>query len=684
MSFLDVGGGGGDSGGGGKGGGAGDGGGGGGSAANPLGDSPDLTGLGGPGGGGGGLPSFDMGMGGQQNITTPSPSDPSNDPNVGAPQSQNPTPGQSPTSIGGTQSGGGSPLEQLLKGVRAQASPLEAAAVQGQGYGGGQAGTSTGLQETIPPGTATELQQQQAGGAQRFAPGRPDLSTEPTFAQQPDVHQQQTAGQAQRFAPSGARPDIEAQQIAAGQAARYPSAGAQETAQRIAEGQQAGTAGQAQRYPPEGPPPAAQPPRDPNVPAAEAPKTGDTSTAATTAAPPASTGPVSSRGQGPAAQGANPMQIIGDLLRGVLTGDFSGLSRDLQGLARQPGAQPGPGGYGPPSTGGQPPATAPATAPAAPPAVGSQAMNSRPGAPDGPSPATDDAQGQRRQEWYQTHDRATPFPEDQFPEQQGPTKEGGVLPDYTGRPQTGAGNYATPEQAQRAAAAANDRNTAVQQTKQIAAMPRNTHANNFNQPLSSSLAQDRARYKQLIAANPQLHEKILRILYNEQSTNPQGTQAIAESMLNRASVRGHSLEQVSRWTSARGRRGAEPGGYYDIGGGYGGYPASARPVLEQSLQNALNGSNISNYATDNSSSGLAVRDQLPQYKRMFQYQSNYTGETFFSPARMAEPVFTRNWNSWSQRMIQGDRGGAPPAAQAPPPPPRPDRSSGLDLLQMTG
>jgi hypothetical protein len=432
MSFLDSGG------GGGKGGSpdvSGGGGGGGGGFDPSMGMGPDMTGLGGPGGdmAFGGPPGFGFPGGG--NVTTPPAGDPTTDPNVGAPQSQAPPPGQSPTSIGGTQSGSQSPLEQLLsqtKGLRAQASPLEAAAAQGQGYGGGEPGTSTGLQETIPAGTATELQQQQAGGAERFAPA----GAQQQFTQQ----QQQAAGQAQRFAPAGARPDTAAQQVAAGGAQRFPPAGARPDT----EAQQT-AAGQAQRYPPEGPPPAAQPP-DEKIPPVEKPKTGDTSTAATTAAPPASTGPVSSRGQGPAAQGANPLQIIGDLLRGILTGDFSGLGQDLQGLSGQPGAQPGPGGYGPPGPTGTPRTGGPtSTGVAQPPAVGSQEMNSLPGAPEGPEPAADDAQGQRRKEWYQSHDRATPFPEDQFPEQQGPTGgkgsatpgQYGVLPGYGGQPQEG-------------------------------------------------------------------------------------------------------------------------------------------------------------------------------------------------------------------------------------------------------
>jgi len=187
------------------------------------------------------------------------------------------------------------------------------------------------------------------------------------------------------------------------------------------------------------------------------------------------------------------------------------------------------------------------------------------------------------------------------------------------------------------------------QTQQIAAQPASTHANNFNQPYSRALQQDRARYKQIIDSNPELKQKILRIMYNEQGAHPQGTQAVAESMFNRASVRGNTLEEVSRWHIA------ERNGYYQRGGGYytpGAY-ARYRPMLERSLNNALNGSNIANYATDNSSGSLA-RNEMRTGK--FRFQSGYTGETFSSP-QYAERGNWGRWQDWSRRMIQNDRQG---------------------------
>jgi hypothetical protein len=491
------------------------------------------------------------------------------------------------------------------------------------------------------------------------------------------VHQQQTAGQAQRFAPAGSRPDTEAQQVAAGQAARYPSAGAQETDQQIAEARQAGTAGQAQRYPPEGAPPAAQPPRDPNVPPPEAPKTGDTSTAATTAAPPASTGPVSSRGQGPAAQGANPLKIIGDLLQGVLTGNFGPLSQDLQGLARQPGAQPGPGGYGPPSTGGQPPATAPATAPATPPAVGSQAMNSRPGAPDGPSPAANDAQGQRRQEWYQTHDRASPFPEDQFPEQQGPTKEGGVLPDYAGQPQTGAGG------------------PAVGNPNQALVSPQATSSTRMigtgnTQPtagFSNTLREGRAPNAREL--NPQTRGALKTMMMSENGKDPIGPMEAMANRMNffRDNTRG---ARSPRGTDRRTIMGELQSGFY---GPYNrrGRTAEWRNAeaawrnnprlsaqLDQVIDTVFSGSNQLGGATDQ---GLPTDPNGGLRSGRVQRR---TSEIYTDG-----PWNARGWRQQIQARVRQEGGAAAQAPQPTPPPPPRARTSGLDLLQgqdfsMTG
>src|SRR6516165_7382264 len=68
---------------------------------------------------------------------------------------------------------------------------------------------------------------------------------------------------------------------------------------------------------------------------------------------------------------------------------------------------------------------------------------------------------------------------------------------------------------------------------------------------------DRSKFKAELASNPALRTKILRIAANEQGSHPKGVQAILESMMNRAEVRGTTLEKQAKWTGE--------GGYYAQG-----------------------------------------------------------------------------------------------------------------------
>jgi uncharacterized protein YneF (UPF0154 family) len=153
--------------------------------------------------------------------------------------------------------------------------------------------------------------------------------------------------------------------------------------------------------------------------------------------------------------------------------------------------------------------------------------------------------------------------------------------------------------------------------------------------------------------NPALREKVIRIAYNEQGSNPEGTQAVIESMMNRAQVRGTTLEQQARWHESE-------GGYYAQGNMGSGMNAASRAVIEQGLGAALNNSNISNYATDNSSGDLARRERATG---AFVYQKDYTGETFFSPGT-AEPGQVKRYQAWRSRVAQAAQGRISPAATA--------------------
>jgi hypothetical protein len=175
---------------------------------------------------------------------------------------------------------------------------------------------------------------------------------------------------------------------------------------------------------------------------------------------------------------------------------------------------------------------------------------------------------------------------------------------------------------------------------------------------TGNLVQDRAPYRQYLQANPQTYEKMLRLMYNEQGTNPQGLVGIAETMLNRASARRTPLEQQLRW------HGMERGGYYqpgNMGRDRYGRDVLRNPAIRARLVNALNtalaGSNITNGATDNSSGSLARREQA---SGAFRFTSTYGGESFFTPGT-AEPGLARRYDQWRQNVA---RAAAAPTLEA--------------------
>jgi hypothetical protein len=144
---------------------------------------------------------------------------------------------------------------------------------------------------------------------------------------------------------------------------------------------------------------------------------------------------------------------------------------------------------------------------------------------------------------------------------------------------------------------------------------------------------DRSHHRAYLAAHPELREKILSIMKSEQGLNRLGTQSVAEETFNRADVRNHPLERVARWTS-------EPGGYYADPGYRRGRVTNPteRAILEESLEKALSGSNVSNWATDNSSGSLAAREKRGGE---FTLRSEYTGESFFT--RNSENARHKAW-----------------------------------------
>jgi hypothetical protein len=85
-------------------------------------------------------------------------------------------------------------------------------------------------------------------------------------------------------------------------------------------------------------------------------------------------------------------------------------------------------------------------------------------------------------------------------------------------------------------------------------------------------------------------------------------------------VRSTSLAAQAKWY------GREAGGYYA------GKPSNLSPhereMSEANLKAVLAGSNITDYATDNSSGGLAAREKA---SGKFIHHKDFHGESFFSP-----------------------------------------------------
>jgi hypothetical protein len=682
--------------------------------------APDLSG-GFPGGGG--FPGDTGGFPGGDPSQMGSGYDPSTVTNVTAPQAQAPTPGTDATSIGGTQSQGAtpSPQQQQQQQPQPQQQPQQSQLQQVlqqlsklTQQGGGGAKSPPGPSNLSP--TLAELSQttQTALQPQQGAPG--GGTPDPNDILAGSQHEGGT-GLGSPEAPGGGlgpygsaaeEPGLPATHEAAPD---YVGGGLGEQGRQYnpqlpgtGEAIEAGVAPDGGGRRPSGEAGGTEPPTDPATGGPAGGLAGPTGPGATpapqagvplptprpaeagpgTTTPAGTTAPATPSG-GTTPQGFNPIQFMGHIIQAMF-GNLQPLLQDLAGQAGA-GARPWEGKPMAPASWGKPPQGPGDPRWMNPPNQQQPRQAQQPQQPQQPQqrqPQTEEQQKQQREQDvgkpgnYVIDDDGNRVPV-KTDAQGKPVfdSQGKPVPPDAQTPQPLPPGQARPpgdvpggaNASEQARLAVNNKQAAQAQTRMIAAQPRSSHASNFGQPLNQNLAQDRAGYARQIASNPALRQKILGIMYNEQSTNPQGTQAVAESLFNRAGVRGVSLEQASRWY------GAEHGGYYAIGNGYGrngagSYPASARAVLEQSLQNAISGSNISNYATDNSSAGLAVRDQLPQYRRMFQYQSDYTGETFFSPGRVSEPVFTRNWKDWSQRM-QG--GAATPTAQQP-------RIRGQDLL----
>jgi hypothetical protein len=153
---------------------------------------------------------------------------------------------------------------------------------------------------------------------------------------------------------------------------------------------------------------------------------------------------------------------------------------------------------------------------------------------------------------------------------------------------------------------------------------------------------DRSRFARELETKPWLKDKIFQLAAGEDRPSKGesllANQAVMETMMNRAAVRGTDLETQARWF------GREPGGYYA------GRPSHLseleRTNSEANLRKVLGGSNITDYATDNSSGGLAARERATG---KFKFHRAFNRESFFSPG-WAEPGFARRYAHLREQM----------------------------------
>jgi hypothetical protein len=183
---------------------------------------------------------------------------------------------------------------------------------------------------------------------------------------------------------------------------------------------------------------------------------------------------------------------------------------------------------------------------------------------------------------------------------------------------------------------------------------------------------DRSSIAKELQDKPWLRQRAMEIAANEEGTNQHGTQMIIESAMNRAQVRGTSLEKELRWTSE--------GGYYDDARGHGRAVATAaspqgKAILGRSFDNALGGSNLSEYATDNSSGDMAAREAASGKFKFI--KKTPQGDYMFSPGS-AESNLVPKYDRWLAKQkarTPGSVGGftvqdikemdGPPTAQQP-------------------
>lgn len=159
------------------------------------------------------------------------------------------------------------------------------------------------------------------------------------------------------------------------------------------------------------------------------------------------------------------------------------------------------------------------------------------------------------------------------------------------------------------------------------------------------LAADRARYARELT--PQMVDRIKQISAGE-NTNSTANLAVLETVFNRAGSRKQSLGQVTQQYTGPGSPGYYPGSTFSGGSSNYNNNSRIRAMVDNNWRKVLAGSNVSDYATDNSSGGLAVRDQSTG---AFRLHHKYNGESFFSPGNRGRGRQSRtSYEEWLARV----------------------------------
>ena len=177
---------------------------------------------------------------------------------------------------------------------------------------------------------------------------------------------------------------------------------------------------------------------------------------------------------------------------------------------------------------------------------------------------------------------------------------------------------------------------------------------------ANPLVDDRTRFAKELKDNPTLMNQIIGISAGENG-DPRANLAVIESAMNRASVNSTSLAFEMRH--------ANKGGYYAGWSEAALKDPKVRQMVEDNLKKALGGSNVSNFATDNSS---GVFGAARNASGMYTQTQTYNGELFSYPSR-EDARGNDKYPAWKAKMAgaptgaAGPGGATPPAANATPP-----------------